>query len=60
METWTCSMDMEMQHQDGHDGHAVSTWTCGMDMDNSMDNEVIMDIEMDMDMDMDVDYYWNC
>ncbi len=26
--TWTCSIDMDMQHR-----HAVWTWTCSVDMD---------------------------
>jgi hypothetical protein len=35
--TWTCSIDMDMQH--GH-GHALWTWTCsmGMDTQHSFDN----------------------
>ncbi len=43
--TWTCSRDMDIQHEHGN---TAKTLTCSIDMDMQQD----MDIEMEIDSDM--------
>jgi hypothetical protein len=47
--TWTCSMDMDMQH-----GNAA--WACSIYKDNDMNTDMDTDMDVEMDLDMDLHY----